>query len=405
MSATKSSLTCLVFLCVCCCSQATPRQTPVVPWLQHDRGQSFSASRAPPRQDPRGANRILGQWHKQTPWRPPLARPPRLPPPPPPPFGNNLRPQPRIGHRLGPNPRNALPRPPMQRTPQDAPLVAPLPREVMDVLPGAISRVMSSYRRASSSTTTTTEPPVIWFPNQNEECEQDSGGGGFSAFSLLALVMSATNLVGILASNANNNLNNNNNNDNINNNNVQDSNENNANNNGNVFTMVTFGAGRKRSRRRRRGVEGEVEGEVEEDDKSVCWTSEVEFLSPEEVSAVVALEFLRAYLHAGLTRDPGCLSRSLCRANAASAEWGDLAHALAHALSTAHAEWVSQAIPVGVTSSSMLRAAARGRSASDPRACDRLYRCPEALWRQLTDDGAVMQRFVHLAHQATVAWA
>lgn len=33
--------------------------------------------------------------------------------------------------------------------------------------------------------------------------------------------MSATNLVGILASNANNNLNNNNNNDNLNNNNVQ----------------------------------------------------------------------------------------------------------------------------------------------------------------------------------------
>lgn len=52
--------------------------------------------------------------------------------------------------------------------------MAPLPREVMDVLPGAISRVMSSYRRSSSPTTTTTEPPVIWFPNQSEECEQVS---------------------------------------------------------------------------------------------------------------------------------------------------------------------------------------------------------------------------------------
>ncbi|XP_047500040.1 uncharacterized protein LOC125046268 [Penaeus chinensis] len=79
----------------------------------------------------------------------------------------------------------------------------------------------------------------------------------------------------------------------------------------------------------------------------MCWTSEVEYLSPEEVSAVVAMEFLRAYLHAGLTRDVGCLSRSLCRANAAAAEWGDLAHALAHALSTAHAEWVAQVIPGG----------------------------------------------------------
>ncbi|XP_037795057.1 uncharacterized protein LOC119590471 [Penaeus monodon] len=349
MSATALSFTWLAILCVCRCCQATPRQTPAVPWFQHDRGNSFFASSTPRRQDPRGANRILGQWDKQTPWMPPpppQARPPRLPPQPP--FGSPLRPQPRVGHRLGPNPAHILPRPPRQRTPQDAPLVAPLPREVMDVLPGAISRVMSSYRRSSSPTTTTTEPPVIWFPNQSEECEQDSGGGSFSAFSLLALLMSATNLVGILASN--------------------DSNENNANNNGNVFTMVTFGAA-------------------------------------EEVSAVVAMEFLRAYLHAGLTRDVGCLSRSLCRANAAAAEWGDLAHALAHALSTAHAEWVAQVIPGGVTSSSMQRAAARGRSAPSPDTCNRLYRCPEPLWRQLTDDKTVMERFVQLAHQTSVSWA
>ncbi|XP_069994257.1 uncharacterized protein [Penaeus vannamei] len=406
MSATTLSFTWLAILCVCRCCQATPRQTPAAPWFQHDRGKTFFASGAPLRQDPRGANRILGQWDKQAPWMPPpppQARPPRLPPPPP--FGSPLRHQTRVGHRLGPNPAHILPRTPHQRTPQDAPLMAPLPREVMDVLPGAISRVMSSYRRSSSPTTTTTEPPVIWFPNQSEECEQDSGGGSFSTFSLLALLMSATNLVGILASNANNNLNNNNNNDNLNNNNVQDSNENNANNNGNVFTMVTFGAGRRKRRRRSsRGVE-EAKEEEERKEEEMCWTSEVEYLSPEEVSAVVAMEFLRAYLHAGLTRDVGCLSRSLCRANAASAEWGDLAHALAHALSTAHAEWVSQVIPGGVTSSSMQRAAARGRSAPSPDTCNRLYRCPEPLWRQLTDDKTVMERFVQLAHQTSVSWA
>lgn len=175
MSATTLSFTWLAILCVSRCCQATPRQTPAAPWFQHDRGKSFFASGAPPRQDPRGANRILGQWDKQAPWMPPpppQARPPRLPPPPP--FGSPLRHQPRVGHRLGPNPAHILPRTPHQRTPQDAPLIAPVPREVMDVLPGAISRVMSSYRRSSSPTTTTTEPPVIWFPNQSEECEQVS---------------------------------------------------------------------------------------------------------------------------------------------------------------------------------------------------------------------------------------
>ncbi|XP_042224500.1 GATA zinc finger domain-containing protein 16-like isoform X3 [Homarus americanus] len=277
-----------------------------------------------------------------------------------------------------------------RRNSMDVPVVAPLPpREVMEALPGAISRVMTAYNPSiKDPTTTTTQPPVIWFPNQQEDCQQENSGGGFSTFSLLALLMSATNLVGILASNANNNLNNNNNNDNNNNNNIQDGNENNANNNANIFTRITTGTGKKRRRRRKREEKRE-----EKDD--VCWVREEETLTAEEVSSVVSLGFLRSYLQASLTTQPSCLTRSLCRANAAAAEWGDLALILAQALSVAHVEWVSQNV-VGVSKKALQEAAAEGRSGAS---CDRRYRCPAAVWAKLRDNQAVMDTFLRLSGQ------
>ena len=51
--------------------------------------------------------------------------------------------------------------------------------------------------------------------------QSSSGGGSFQAFSILALIMSATNLASILVSNVNNNVNNQQNNNNLNNINVQ----------------------------------------------------------------------------------------------------------------------------------------------------------------------------------------
>lgn len=70
---------------------------------------------------------------------------------------------------------------PWAPSPLETPLVAPVPPEVMEVLPGAISKVMEAYSQRRSGevegrhpirkTTPSTEPPVIWFPNQQEDCQ------------------------------------------------------------------------------------------------------------------------------------------------------------------------------------------------------------------------------------------
>lgn len=286
------------------------------------------------------------------------------------------------------------------------------PREVLEMLPKAISEVRNAYFRsyATTTTTTTTEPPVIWFPNQGEDCEQESGGGGgFSAFSLLALVMSATNLVGLLASNANNNINNNNNDNNLNNNNVQDVNENNANNNVDLLTMVTFGAGKKRRKReipdgvfsssdssdgkkkttesfREEGQHVKLSDGVENDldsDENFCWAGEEENLTAQEVTAVVSMLFLRAHVQASLTDHLGCLGRSLCVTSAMAAEWGDLARLLASSLSEFHVDTISERTP-GIDVRTLLEAGRDGLTHQDSRECRLSYLCPSEVWNELT---------------------
>ncbi|KAK7072267.1 hypothetical protein SK128_020750 [Halocaridina rubra] len=298
--------------------------------------------------------------------------------------------------------------------PYQDPMVAPLPTGIMDILPKTISKVMNTYGRSPSGTSTTTAwPPVIWFPNQNADCEQDSrGGDGFSTFSLLALAMSVTNLVGILANNANNNINNNNNDNNVNNNNVQDANENNANNNDNIFTMITFGGGRRKKRnimekelpiyQREHLLDNDTNGDKrdlhEKRNRGTpaheCWLdNEYEKVTAEEIAAVVSLTFIRAQIQAMITDNPDCLYRSFCRANADAVEWGGIAEVLAEALSSAHIKWISMRRVPGTNTTALAEAAFVGRASnSGSRLCHRRYQCPMHIQKFLDDDEAMMRQ-------------
>ncbi|XP_064079625.1 rhoGEF domain-containing protein gxcJ-like [Macrobrachium nipponense] len=221
--------------------------------------------------------------------------------------------------------------------------------------------------------------------------------------------MSATNLVGLLASNANNNINNNNNDNNLNNNNVQDVNENNANNNVDLLTMVTFGAGRKRRKRESpdgsfpsSGSGNETKNAIEsfqedgkevnaydgfghdfDSDENLCWAEDAEDLTAQEVTAVVSLLFLRAAVQASLTDHFGCLRRNLCVTSALAAEWGDLARVIAPPLSEFHVNSISEGAP-GIDAPALLEAGRDGLTHKDSRECCLSHHCPREIWDKLT---------------------
>ncbi|CAL4183610.1 unnamed protein product, partial [Meganyctiphanes norvegica] len=108
----------------------------------------------------------------------------------------------------------------------------------------------------------------------------------------------------------------------------------------------------------------------------------------EEVSAVVSLEFLRMWSHVGIVREEGCLQRSLCRANARSADWGEHAEAIAHAYSIAFVSWAENASLIS-NETSLLTAAQTGREESLDD-CYHTYDCPQDLWAVLLDDHKAM---------------
>ncbi|XP_063865726.1 uncharacterized protein LOC135103443 [Scylla paramamosain] len=256
-----------------------------------------------------------------------------------------------------------------------------LPAGVVEALPGVVTKVMEKYGPAHASAPApahpSTEPPVIWFPQQEEECPEVSGGGGFSPFGLLALLVAAANLLNLLASNANNNNNNNNNDNNLNSNLLQADNEVNNNNNANVYHAIVTGMGK----RRRRSATG------------LCWAGQ-EVITGEEVVGVVGVAILRSYLQALLTKgQEDCVARSVCLAHAEAAEWGGLASVIAAGLSEAHVEWVTQVSSV-VSRETLLAAAERGRQGES---CVLLYPCPAGVWATLTQPHALVHALVSLA--------
>ncbi|XP_066965033.1 uncharacterized protein [Macrobrachium rosenbergii] len=180
-----------------------------------------------------------------------------------------------------------------------------IPAEVLQLLPGTVRRVYDHYSATTATpTTTTTKPPVIWFPDLSAECEEEeaaasspSGGGSFNAFTFLAMAVSITNLVSLLASNSNNNINNNNNNNNLNNDNVLDGNEDNNNNNLDLLTMVTFAGRKKRALILPNDTFSDSEGQLTPD--------------PEDVAAGVALLFLRVWYQTTRTMGDAVATDSL----------------------------------------------------------------------------------------------
>ncbi|XP_042224498.1 uncharacterized protein LOC121868245 isoform X1 [Homarus americanus] len=288
-----------------------------------------------------------------------------------------------------------------------------IPLEVLQLLPDAVKGVYSRY----STTTSTAKPPVIWFPNTTPECETSGGSSSFNTFSFLAMVVSVTNLVSILASNANNNLNNNDDNNNVNNDNIQGGNENNNNNNLDLLTMVTFG-GRKRRHlqllttnnslpqhhltpilddvtagtgvlflrawyRSTRAVVADDDVQTDEEKVQVKVKSSASNSRDEEWIKLPFWENTGGYSATPKVKSLaslGCIKRSLCEANHRSVALGRLAHDVAEVLSVAFVDFLMPGSSSSSWRSALLRAGGRGRSGWD---CEATYQCDPQEWAGL----------------------